>query len=140
MLLQNCPSRGMFLAPSYKHVTCLFMFIVEVRPQCYTNNDCQITEACHLGSCVDACRLTNCGTNARCISQNHQGQCVCLSGYEGNPSFACNPGNAPSSPFALLMSSRVDAYIEHNLCRAIIKDCLYLQLTKLVKLHKMLLY
>lgn len=70
----------------------MFSYLVQARPQCYTHDECQYTEACHLGNCVDACRLTTCGSNARCVSQNHQGQCVCLPNYEGNPSTGCQPG------------------------------------------------
>lgn len=65
---------------------------MEVRPQCYSHDECQYTEACNLGSCIDACRLTQCGSNAKCVSQNHQGQCVCMQNFEGNPSIGCNPG------------------------------------------------
>ena len=65
--------------------------LVQVRPQCYTNSECLISEVCNQGNCIDACRLTVCGTNAMCSSSNHIATCQCLHGYEGNPQSACYP-------------------------------------------------
>ena len=65
---------------------------VEVRPECYVNDDCGFNEVCNQGSCVDACRVTQCGVNARCEARRHAGTCTCLPGFSGNPDIACNPG------------------------------------------------
>ena len=72
----------------YYHFACIH--IVEVRPQCYTDNDCARNELCHDGSCVDACRLKRCGDNARCETGVHSAKCICLPGYTGNAEVACN--------------------------------------------------
>ena len=66
------------------------IFIVEVRPECYVDDDCGYSDICYKGSCVDACRLSQCGSNAKCESSLHSAQCICLPGYTGNPRSACN--------------------------------------------------
>lgn len=71
---------------------CILPFIlVQAQPQCVQDFDCLNPEICHQGSCIDACRLTACGTNAKCTSANHRGTCECLHGYEGNPTSGCFP-------------------------------------------------
>ena len=65
--------------------------VVEVRPECYDNNDCRATEVCNQGNCVDACRLKGCGVNARCQHTLHDARCDCLPGYTGNPNVECRP-------------------------------------------------
>ena len=67
------------------------MIIVQVRPQCYVDSDCLNIEVCHQGSCVDACRLKVCGTNAQCSANNHVARCECIRGHEGNAESACYP-------------------------------------------------
>ena len=60
-------------------------------PECYTDNDCEIKEKCHQGSCIDACQLANCGSYAICVSNYHDHKCICPEGYLGNPQTACYP-------------------------------------------------
>ena len=67
----------------------MHVFIVEVRPECYVDDDCGYSDICFKGSCVDACRLSQCGFNAKCESSLHSAQCICLPGYTGNPQSAC---------------------------------------------------
>ena len=62
---------------------------VEVKPQCYRDDDCQYDELCNQGSCINACRVTSCGVNARCETGYHSASCVCPQGYTGNPEVAC---------------------------------------------------
>ena len=64
--------------------------VVEVRPQCYSDNDCAQNEVCHDGNCVDACRIKTCGANAKCETGYHSAKCICLPGYTGNAEIACN--------------------------------------------------
>jgi hypothetical protein len=71
---------------------------VEVRPQCYSDNDCARNEICHDGNCVDACRVKNCGTNAKCETGFHSAKCICLPGYTGNAEVACNLFGLPTEP------------------------------------------
>ena len=68
----------------------MYNLIVEVRPECYVDDDCGYSDICYKGSCVDACRLSQCGSNAKCESSLHSAQCICLPGYTGNPRSACN--------------------------------------------------
>ena len=65
--------------------------IADPTPECTVHPDCRITEQCHQGSCVEACRLITCGTNALCNSFNHDAECSCPPGYTGNPLVACIP-------------------------------------------------
>lgn len=58
---------------------------------CQNNDNCQNTEICQRGNCIDACRLDQCGVNAVCRSINHYAQCTCPPGYEGNPRIECIP-------------------------------------------------
>ena len=60
-------------------------------PECYTDNDCEIKEVCHQGSCIDACQLAECGTYAICVSNYHDHKCICPEGYLGNPQTECYP-------------------------------------------------
>ena len=80
----NCPS-GSVVGPQGQ------CKVVDVRPECYDNNDCRATEICNQGSCVDACRIKGCGINARCQHTLHDARCDCLQGYTGNPNVECRP-------------------------------------------------
>ena len=66
-------------------------FIVQVRPECYEHADCPSYDICDQGNCIDACRVTTCGSNARCENKIHAASCICLPNYVGNPRVACNP-------------------------------------------------
>ena len=59
--------------------------IVEAKQECYVNDDCAIPDVCNKGSCINACRLSHCGSNAICEPGFHSAKCVCLPGYTGNP-------------------------------------------------------
>ena len=64
--------------------------IVEVKAECEIDNDCQRSEKCNKGSCIEACRLTYCGSNSICESGYHSAKCICLPGYTGDPRTSCN--------------------------------------------------
>ena len=64
--------------------------IVEAKQECYVNDDCASPDVCNKGSCINACRLSQCGSNAICEPGFHSARCVCLSGFTGNPQYACN--------------------------------------------------
>ena len=64
--------------------------LVEVKPECYVDDDCATSDICNKGSCVDACRLSHCGSNAICEAGYHSAKCVCLPGFTGDPRTACN--------------------------------------------------
>ena len=59
--------------------------------QCRVHNDCRDNEQCHTGSCIDACRIEQCGTNAICTSRDHSISCECPPGYAGDARVACYP-------------------------------------------------
>ena len=64
--------------------------LVEVKPECYVDDDCATSDICNKGSCVDACRLSKCGSNAICEAGFHSAKCVCLPGYTGDARTACH--------------------------------------------------
>ena len=70
---------------SYHHV-------VDAKPQCVTDSDCDVDKECYQGSCRFACSQVSCGQNAICRPQFHKGVCECLSGFKGNPTIACTKG------------------------------------------------
>lgn len=59
--------------------------------QCSVHPDCRNTEQCHTGSCLDACRVEQCGLNAICTSRDHSIRCTCPPGYTGDARVACYP-------------------------------------------------
>ena len=69
-----------------------FPFLVNAKPQCESDFDCNFDQKCAQGTCVSACSLVSCGLNALCLPKNHRGICECIPGYFGNPSIACNKG------------------------------------------------
>ncbi|XP_022245556.1 fibrillin-1-like, partial [Limulus polyphemus] len=60
------------------------------RDICTTDDDCLPSQVCHKESlqeikdCVDVCKDKQCGSNAECIASNHQAQCTCKPGFEGD--------------------------------------------------------
>lgn len=62
------------------------------KPECETNDDCQDHKYCKLSTqtCVDACLEKKCGIKAFCNATNHQGVCMCISGYTGIPEVLCS--------------------------------------------------
>ena len=50
--------------------------------ECLENPDCITTLACVNLKCVDPCK---CAINADCTARNHEGICVCRTGYTGDP-------------------------------------------------------
>ena len=73
----------------YKLLLSLYA-LVEVKAECYVDDDCATSDICNKGSCVDACRLSHCGSNAICEAGYHSAKCVCLPGFTGDPRTACN--------------------------------------------------
>ena len=58
---------------------------------CLNDLECEPQEICFqvgkgVRKCVDACSKLQCGPNALCITQNHVSSCLCIDGYQGNPS------------------------------------------------------
>ena len=62
---------------------------VACRPECTTNAECPSNKACQRLHCVHRCPNAGCGVNAQCQVVNHIPNCVCLSGYIGDPFTAC---------------------------------------------------
>lgn len=58
------------------------------RPECVQNSDCDRSKACVNNKCKDPCPGV-CGINAECRVQNHAPICLCLIGYEGDPTRSC---------------------------------------------------
>lgn len=58
------------------------------RPECTTNEDCSRALACTNMKCRDPCP-GSCGLNAECRVSNHIPNCICKSGYIGDPFTAC---------------------------------------------------
>lgn len=62
---------------------------VSCRPECVTNSDCSREKTCINNKCKDPC-IGACGVNAECRVVNHSPSCICLPGYEGNPTVSCH--------------------------------------------------
>lgn len=67
------------------------VFTVTAVSQCRIHPDCRTTEQCHTGTCLDACRVEQCGTNAICTSRDHSIICTCPPNYTGDARIACYP-------------------------------------------------
>lgn len=61
-------------------------------PECETDDDCPDNKYCNLNvkKCDNPCLIKQCGKNAFCNATNHQGICVCLATYTGNPNIECS--------------------------------------------------
>ena len=66
------------------------VMIVEVKAECYVDDDCAYSDVCNEGSCINACRLLRCGNNAKCETGKHSARCICLPGYTGNAQTECS--------------------------------------------------
>lgn len=71
--------------------SCLVEFIgspPNCHPECVSNSECASHLACINKNCRDPCPNT-CGLNAHCRVVSHTPNCVCLSGYIGDPFIQC---------------------------------------------------
>lgn len=59
--------------------------------ECTTDNDCEDSEVCELGSCQDACHVRQCGSKAICSAEYHSRTCRCPPKHVGDPTVACTP-------------------------------------------------
>lgn len=60
------------------------------RPECTISAECPSSLACIKEKCRDPCS-GSCGLNAHCNVLNHNAVCICIIGYEGDPTVQCNP-------------------------------------------------
>lgn len=60
------------------------------RPECTTNSECPLNQACLNQKCNDPCPGV-CGNNALCHVANHSPYCRCPDRYSGNPFVSCQP-------------------------------------------------
>lgn len=87
--------RGRCVCPvehGYK-LTPLGECILEPRtPGCTNDAECADHQFCHseTRTCEDACLHKVCGVNALCNATNHVGECICITGYVGNPEVQCS--------------------------------------------------
>lgn len=59
------------------------------KPECISNNECSTHLACIKNKCGDPCPGI-CGVNAECRVVSHTPNCICISGYIGDPFIQCN--------------------------------------------------
>lgn len=59
------------------------------RPECITNSECPLDEACIQNKCRDPC-VDNCGQYATCKVISQRPICSCPHGYTGDPNFRCS--------------------------------------------------
>lgn len=64
------------------------------KPECVSNSECPANLACINKKCKDPC-VGICGQNAECRVVSHTPNCVCLSGYVGNPFVQCSISQPP---------------------------------------------
>lgn len=62
--------------------------------ECKVNSDCPYDKACYNEKCFNPCTYggTKCGRGAECLAQNHQANCICPAGTQGNPLISCVRG------------------------------------------------
>lgn len=60
------------------------------KPECISNTECPNHLACISQKCRDPCP-GSCGQNSECKVLSHTPNCVCISGYVGNPFISCQP-------------------------------------------------
>ena len=70
---------------------------IQLKHGCLSDFDCPLVQKCDFssGECYDPCfekgkLKQNCGQNAICKTENHHSECICASGYEGNPYKTCH--------------------------------------------------
>lgn len=94
------------------------------RPECLINSDCPQNRACINNKCQDPCPGL-CGLNARCQIVSHVPNCICVTGYVGNPYENCvlREGKrltfAISKIFLILASSKTALQLFPNLVTTI---------------------
>ena len=69
---------------------------IQLKHGCNSDFDCPLVQKCDIssGECFDPCfekgkLKQKCGQNAICKTENHHSECICASGYEGNPYKTC---------------------------------------------------
>lgn len=62
--------------------------VIECRPECTTDNECEKQKACVNYKCVDPCRNA-CGLDAICNVYNHIAICECPAPLQGDAFIAC---------------------------------------------------
>lgn len=69
----------------------LTILVEEAKNICQYNEDCPPNKYCDRlnRQCINPCVEFDCGENTKCVSSNHQAQCTCLPGYQGNPHIGC---------------------------------------------------
>jgi len=58
------------------------------RPECVSNSECASHLACMMLKCRDPCP-GSCGANAECHVVSHTPNCICPSGFTGDPFTQC---------------------------------------------------
>lgn len=58
------------------------------RPECISNSECPIHQACTNRRCTDPC-IGSCGSNTECRVVSHTPMCVCRAGFTGDPFTQC---------------------------------------------------
>lgn len=65
------------------------------QPACSVDSDCNDSDRCLRGNCIESCKIDNCGVNAQCRAHNHQSTCTCAPGYTGNAHVECTNSTFP---------------------------------------------
>ncbi|CAB4059875.1 unnamed protein product [Lepeophtheirus salmonis] len=58
---------------------------IEIKSECEEDNDCSTADVCRGGTCINSCKASYCGANAKCSASFHKTICTCYDGYTGNP-------------------------------------------------------
>lgn len=61
------------------------------RPECVSNSECENHLACINQKCQDPCARGICGLNTECRVVSHTPNCICLTGFSGDPFTQCTP-------------------------------------------------
>ena len=103
-----------------------FLFSVDAKPQCSSDLECDIDKICYQGSCIFACSRVNCGQNAICMPEFHQGSCKCLPGFTGNPDTGCSKGNS----FKVFVKAAFYLYLHTNFQISLVSHLLFLAVSQ----------
>lgn len=87
----NIKQIGQIWYKCYKYLWIHNVSEEESRNICQYNEDCPSSKYCDRlnRKCIDPCLENDCGVNANCYPENHQAQCKCLPGFQGNPEVGC---------------------------------------------------
>lgn len=85
----------------------------DCRPECISNGECASHLACINFKCQDPCP-GSCGINAECRVVSHTPNCICASGFAGNPFIQCVVPQRKHKYITILNYAILDKTVPHT--------------------------